>query len=153
MVKLLNNYKDKLSFKDNIETIAHHISIVPPPRMGLINRRSDMNSGISLSEKDIKKYDKDKSDVNIDDSYIDNIISSVNSELEKEFTVEEIGYNDKAIAVKVSSSGSEFKTLFQFLHVTLAIPIGGSAKDSNSITDWERIPNNFTIKGTLKIIK
>jgi hypothetical protein len=55
-----------------------------------------------------------------------------------------IGLSDQAIAVKVEGYPLEGK----LAHITLAVPQGGSPKNSNSITNWKKI-KSFTMHGTI----
>lgn len=62
-------------------------------------------------------------------------------------TATEIGYSDKAVAVKVTGHFSISKKNQNdgfgpnFEHITLAInPLDGNPSDSNSINNWEKIP-------------
>jgi len=65
---------------------------------------------------------------------------------ELSLTVKEIGYSDKAVAVKVtgfiiiSKQKHDVDSNNKIQHITLAInPIGGKPVDSNDITKWKKI--------------
>ena len=63
-------------------------------------------------------------------------------------TAEEIGISDKALAVKVSG----YKPLVsQIAHITVAVNRagGGKPKDSNAITNWEKI-HSIPLMGTME---
>ena len=70
----------------------------------------------------------------------------------KEFTLTatDIGYSDKAIAVKVETNVPSANSL---KHVTLATNIsnGGKPFDSNGITNWFMLKKNLHMTGRLKI--
>jgi hypothetical protein len=63
-----------------------------------------------------------------------------------ELTVKEIGASDKAIAVKVDG----YKSKNKIAHITVAIPNGGSAVNSNKIKNWSKLSKTFKLTGTVQ---
>ena len=69
-----------------------------------------------------------------------------------QLSVNEVGKDDKALAVKVS--GYDKPTKNKFAHITIAINRQGGAKpkDSNTIANWTKIDQLIILKGTVQNI-
>jgi hypothetical protein len=66
--------------------------------------------------------------------------------------VTHLGRSETAIALRVQDGGLSFNKI---PHVTLLVNVnaGGKPVDSNNITNWEKIDNQFKIEGIIEELK
>ena len=60
-------------------------------------------------------------------------------------------YRDTCVAVKLDST--RLRSENETMHITLYISQNGSARQSNLITEWQRLPEPITLMGTLNVKK
>ena len=129
--------------------LAKHVSIVPPPFIGgliqLINNEP-------LRPKDLKtKWAEFRPEQAKDFA---NKLKELSNGQSIQMEVTEIGVSPDAIAVKVKIDEFEaYPPLNAFRHLTLAIPPGGKAMNSNNIKEWSPVnQQGIILSGVISIL-
>ena len=144
--QLLNFDEVKEKIAEGWKTLAHHVSLVPPPSTGGFKR---LLQNIEFEPRDQKGGWTGKIDQW--QEFKNKILDLLNKQTE--FVATEIGMSDDALAVKVRVPELEsFMPLNNFLHVTLATPTGGGAQKSKDIKTFEPVRETVMLSGIVSVI-